>query len=552
MIKYRKMTIKRVQIAGVLLGLIITFITLFADHIGLDNNPIWGIKRYLILLAGIFMVTAFLPYRGGSLIDLAVRTSKGRFYSVVVVLNVTIVLIYAWFASTGYWTNWFNETYYYDLLATSFRHGQIALEVQPDPALLALEEPYEPENREGIPVLWDATFYNGKYYLYWGPAPALLLAFLKFFYSPGIGDKTLTFLFLSGTLIFLTLLILELWREHFSEIPKWMVLLTIAFAGLVNPMPYILVEGRIYEAAIIAGQFFFLGGLYSLVCAFNRPSALRFVLAGLFLALSVGSRTTLAPAVTFIALIVFVRAVKSRQKSDVSLLLAFAAPLALGFIGYAWYNVARFGSITEFGLRHQLTSYNLYKQLDETFSPKYIPPNLYKTFFNPLERRQAFPYIFPTRWSGPAWLGENLPQFYLLLAESVTGILIGSPFVLFAILAGFGIKKQFQWTLAVIAGSAFLSFLTLQMFFFTAMRYMLDFIPALSILAAIGFWQGSMLLTRRPLARKLYGIFAGALFVFSITMSLLLSVSGNLESFKVLNPDLLKNWTWLANSLMNR
>lgn len=544
------MTTKRVQFTGMLLGLLIACITLFAHLIGLDSNPVWGIKRYIAFLAGVFVFTASLPYKGISLIKTAVQTSKGRFYSAVTAVNIAIILIYAWFASTGSWTSWFNETYYYDLLATAFRHGQIALEVQPDPALLVLEEPYEPENRQGIPVLWDATFYNGNYYLYWGPAPALLLAFVKFIYSPGIGDKTLTFIFLTGTLVSLTLLILELWREHFSRIPNWMVLLAIAFSGLINPMPYVLVEGRIYEAAIVAGQFFLICGLYWLACAVNRPSVLRFTLAGMFLALSACSRTTLVPAVAFIALIVLLRAIKSWQKREIVHVIAFGLPLAMSFAGYAWYNFARFGSITEFGLRHQFTSYNLYEKLDETFSPAYIPPNLYKTLLNPLERRTAFPYIFPTRWAGPERLGENLPRFYLLLAEGITGILIGSPFILFAGLAGIGLKKEFRLMFSALAGSTFLSFLTLQMFFFTAMRYLLDFIPTLALLAVIGFWQGSILLAHRPLAWKLYGLFGGVLFAVTVVLSFVLSVSGNLESFKILNPELLKNLTWMANSLL--
>ena len=70
----------------------------------------------------------------------------------------------------GLWTTWLNRTSYYDLLATAFSHGQTALEVQPDPALLKLENLYELNSREGIPFLWDASLYKGKYYLYFQEA----------------------------------------------------------------------------------------------------------------------------------------------------------------------------------------------------------------------------------------------------------------------------------------------------------------------------------------------------------------------------------------------
>jgi len=400
--------------------------------------------------------------------------------------------------------------------------------------------------------LWDATFYEGKYYLYWGPAPSLMLALIKPFYQQEVGDKILAFVFVVGTFILMALLILELWKRHFSEIPRWAVLLGIAFVGLVCPMPYILVEGRIYEAAIISGQFFLIGGLYWLVTAFDRPAHFKLALAGLCLALAVGSRTTVIPSVAFLSLIVLVWALKSQRPKAFSFITAFALPLVIGAVAYGWYNLARFDSVTEFGLRYQLTSYNLYESLDETFSPAYIPPNLYKTLFNTLETRKSFPYLFPTRWQGPDWLERDYPNFYLLLAEGITGIFISSPFMAFAFLAGLNKNKNLQWIILSLAGSSFLAFITLQTFFFTAMRYLLDLIPALSLLAVIGFWQGLVSLKRHAAARYSLAALGIGLSAYSMGMSILLSVSGNLELFKLFNPDLLKRLTWTFNFIFNK
>ncbi len=55
------------------------------------------------------------------------------------------------------------------------------------PALLALSNPYDPDARKGIPglqveqpgTIWDMSLYDGRVYLYWGPAPALLLSAIK-------------------------------------------------------------------------------------------------------------------------------------------------------------------------------------------------------------------------------------------------------------------------------------------------------------------------------------------------------------------------------------
>ncbi|MDD2923261.1 MAG: hypothetical protein PHQ36_13325 [Anaerolineales bacterium] len=532
--------------SGAAVGASLPLAMLFANQLGLDNNSVWGAKRLIIFFAGIFILAVALLYREGNFIGKIFNSHEGRLYLGVGALGGAILIFYVWCVSIGTWSTWYYETNYYDLQAAAFRHGQIALEVPPDPKLLAFNgfDVYEPSNREGIPVLWDATLYKGRYYLYWGPAPALVLAAVKLFYTKEVGDNILTFAFLSGTFLLLVLVILELRKKYFSETPHWAVLLGIAFAGLVNPMTYILFEPRTYEAAIIAAQFFLIFGTYWLVTAFDRPTILRFALAGTFLAFAVGSRTTLIPAVGFLALITLIWAFKTQRDNAIKFTASIALPLTIGAVSYALYNYARFGSFTEFGLRYQLTSYNLYELLGETFSLAYIPPNLYKTLFNPFEIRAIFPYIFPTRWAGPSLLeNANYPSFYLLLAESITGIFIGSPFMVFAFITG--LNKNARWILSALAGSAFLSFFTLQIFFFTTMRYLLDLIPTLTILAVVGFWQGLNFLQPRRAARFSFAAVGILLSVYGFIVSFALALSAHFEQIRAVNPELLKQLTWL-------
>ncbi|MHB8779455.1 MAG: hypothetical protein ACYC6R_17115, partial [Anaerolineales bacterium] len=294
-----------------------------------------------------------------------------------------------------------------------------------------------------------------------------------------------------------------------------------------------------------------IGGLYWLFTAFPRLSPTRLFLAGSFFALAVGSRTTLALPIGFLALTTLIWVIKSGQGRALALITAFTLPLILGATGYGWYNYARFDSITEFGLRYQLTSYNLSESLDETFSLAYVPFNLYKTLFNPLEWRKAFPFLFPTRWAGPSWMQGNFPDFYLLLAEGITGIFIGSPFMVFAFLAGLNKDRNFRWILICLTGSSLLTFFTLQIFFFTTMRYLLDLVPVLSLLAVIGFWQGLTLLKTRPIARSSLAVLGLVLCMYTIAISLVLPISGHLEAYKVFNPELLKKLTWVFNTIVN-
>jgi hypothetical protein len=534
------------RITSGMIGLLCVLGVIFANQLGLDNNQVWGLRRYLIFFAGLFLLIVSVLYLQDDFIQKIIFTAEGRLSVSAILLNIVIILIYLWYTSAGKWEITYNETSYYDLLASAFRHGQLALEIQPDPALLEFKDErlYEPSNREGIPVLWDATLYEGKYYLYWGPAPALPLAFIKLFYAQEIGDRFLALFFLSATLIFLTLILFDLYKNYFSHIPNWAVLFAIALVGLINPMVYILVEGRIYEASIAAAQFFLMGGFYFLFSAYHQPNTSKLFLAGLFFALAIGSRTTVLFAVASTSLVFLFWVITSHKEKIISYLIAFALPLIITGVAYASYNYARFESFTEFGYKYQLTSYNLYEKLDETFSPHYIVPNTYKTIFNPLEQRIAFPYFFPTRFVGPAWL-ETERGFYLLKAESITGLLISGPFLLFAFLAGIQKDKKIFWVNLSLIGSAFFLFITLLAFFFLAMRYLLDFIPTLTLLAIIGFWNAYSLVQNK----FAFFITSSILLTFTIGISLIISISGNLETFKVLNLDFIRDATGFFNQL---
>lgn len=536
------------RITGGVFGTVVILLMLFANQLGLESFPTWGARRVAILLGGFILLAVSIFYRRDNFIGKTLHSPDGRLHLALILLNGIIFLTYLWFASDGLWKSLPNETNYIDLQANAFAKGQLELDVQPDPALLEFKDEslYEPANREGIPVLWDATLYNGKYYLYWGPAPALVITPIKFIHKEDLGDKLLTLIFLAGTLLFLNLSILHLRQRYFNHTPQWTVLVAVAFAGLVNPMPYVLVEGRIYEAAIVAAQFFLVGGFFFLLPAFDKPTKVRLILAGAFFALAICSRTTVLPAIGLLSIIILVWAIQTQRSRLFPILISFAAPLLVGGLMYGWYNHARFDSFTEFGYRYQLTSYNLYEKIGGTFAAEYLPPNLYKTILNPLERRDTFPHLFPTRWSGPSWLTDYHPKMYLTYTENITGILVSSPFALLALLSFVKPRKDLRWVLVSLFISFLAVFFTLQAFFFVAMRYMLDAIPTLSLLAVIGFWHGFGMFKNQ----KAYTVAASIVLIFTIAVSLIISYSGNLELFRIHNPDLVQRLAWTFDGLL--
>ncbi len=534
-------------IASMLMGLTIAGGTLITHQFNTEVNAVWGMKNSILFFSGILIFIFSLLYREENIFGSLVNTKMGHMVLSSVVIGGCIILIYIWIISIGTWTTWPVTTGYYDLLANAFSHGQLHIETKPDPALLALDDPYNPDNREGIPVLWDLTLYKGEYYLYWGPVPALALAIVKPFYSNPVTDNILTFIFMAGLLVFQIMLILEIWKNYFQETPAWIMLSSIPLIGLINPILYMLLEPRIYEAAVASAQFFFIGGLYWLFAAFNKPSLANLTLAGIFFALAVGSRTTLLIPIIFLVFIALIWVIKSYPAKAVIYIAALTLPLAFGAVGYAGYNYERFDSFTEFGLGYQLSQTNMRETLNETFSSAYAPPNLFKLLINSFESTETFPFIKAIRWGGTAWFENYNPKIYDYFSEDVTGILVGSPFLIFAFLAATCRQKNIRWIITSLTGSTLLIFFTLLTFFYLTMRYLLDLLPALSLLALIGFWSGLNLFKTKRAARYSFAILGVGLWAYTIVISFLISYSNNLHRIRIYNPELIQKITWTFN-----
>jgi hypothetical protein len=79
-----------------------------------------------------------------------------------------------------------------------------------------------------------------------------------------------------------------------------------------------------------------------------------------------------------------------------------------------------------------------------------------------------------------------------------------------------------------------MAFLFLMCFFWSAMRYLEDFMPVLLILSIIGFWQGYQSRMKKNVALKNYTFFGLSLIFVSITLSLLLAISINDARFEII------------------
>ncbi len=576
---------KRILVFNVILivaGLIAGMVTAKAS--GLDRQHAWDNGRVLLLSGGLVAIAvagyaqrrdrttaADLPRFLGGLhawdAKQAFRFVFARRLGIFVTLSVlAAVAIYAFFGSTGTWTHWPETSRYYDDLATAFRAGRLDLNIQPPGALMAMPDPYDTHIRNTIPGLrafvdtvWDISFYHGRFYPYWGPAPALVLAFIKFFYGGTLADQYLALGFLVGLLIFNTLLILR-FRYAFQEpVPLSLVVLAVAVSALAYPIPWMLSHAAIYEVSIGAGQCFLIGGVYVAYRALEEDivSASGLLLAAALWTLAVASRLVMILPVALMMGTTCLWSIEHNRSAkgtrDIPrTLFALGGPLSIGLLVLGWYNRARFGSVFETGVRYMLTSIDLHRFYSGIFMGQYAASNLRLYLAGPMIVKRSFPFVAP----------KPIPAFALMgihHVEQITGLLYAVPFVLLSLVSLVQVKRwaarfftrdsgdsgdkdgsMLSWVTISLAGASLLAFTALLPYFYVAIRFLADVLPSLILLSVLGMWKGYVYVRDRLILRRFYVLAVIALGLLSIVISLLLTMAESYPQFEYHNPLLMR------------
>lgn len=453
-------------------------------------------------------------------------------------------------------------TTFYGEQALAFLHGGLALERIPPQALLALSDPYDPIARRGIDALHDASLYKGKYFLYFGPGPALaLLPFQLFAPEIPIPDSALV----AGLSTLLTVatggLLRAVRSRLFPSLPIW-IAGPLALAILVgNPVLFVLARPAVYEAAILGGQLGLICGLFfAWLARFRRRQWVFATFAGLSFGIAIASRFTLLPAVTLCCLTfaVFLWRQPGNKRRRWTVFGLFV-PVVIALLLLGWFNFARFGSPFETGHRFQLTLFPLFAEYSRFFSFDYLAANCYALLLQPPDVGATFPFLTApgTKVSDlPAWTGRNP----LLILEPAVGILVSNPVLLLALAAAAigsaGIWKSLPGAeghstikapadlparrLAVfLAGTVTLAALPDLLQRYATMRYALDFSPLLGLLsfAGAGLLFQSKSLTQGPRRAVLSGVLLVLAFS-SVGFGVLLGVQGYYRHFQTHNPAL--------------
>jgi tetratricopeptide (TPR) repeat protein len=420
----------------------------------------------------------------------------------------------------------------YNLLVRGFRDGQLSLKKDVPPDLAHLAHPYDPAANapyRAPPTLADdLSFYGGKFYLYFGLTPALLLfwpwAALTGGYLP---HWAAVVIFCSVGFLASAALLRALWQRYFPEVSAWIAAAGALALGLATSAPILLQRGEVYEVAISGAYALTMLALGAIWLALHRPAerARWLAAASLAFGLAVGAR----PPVLFssVVLVLPLAAAWPTRGHRGRLLLAAAGPLMLCGLGLACYNILRFGSPFEFGQSYQISGTQ--QDTARHFSLGYLWFDFRIYFLEPMRWHAAFPFvrnIVPP----PLPPGEGIVE----VPFSPFGILTNLPLVWLALAAplagadwrarrGGADPRPLRWFLASAAVLFVVPATVICLFFGTCSRYEMEFVPVLVLLAAAGIFGLERHYAGRPAARVLLRCLWIAPLVFSIAVNLFAS-----------------------------
>lgn len=453
-----------------------------------------------------------------------------------ILLLVAVAFVYAFIVSAGTFSSWPTYSNYYDLLADSFRAGRVDLLISPSPRLLAARDPFDPSL---APLwVWDASLHDGRYYLYWGPLPAMLEAAVKcvFGISRSLGDQYAVYVFSLLQLAFGSLIILRLARRVFPDVPAFFVGLALLVFAFSNPIPHSLASPAIYQAAILGGQAFLLGGLlFAFDAVLGSDRVFRnLILAGVLWALAIACRVSVGPAVALLV-VATALAVESRRAW-----LALGTPIALVTGLLLFYNQQRFGAWFDFGVASQLTTMPYHA------SGSYVPLNFYSYLLRPFDPSCEFPYALQLPDVGgssfPGWMSVA-PGY--TTQEPVVGMLLAVPWSWLAPIgmilvprAAIRTSKVLVWCAASFAILGTVTGFPGLVSFIATMRYLGDVTPGIVLSGILGAWWMVSRTSPGTWPRRLVTAMCASLALATVLLGLLLGFQGYGGHFRLHNPAL--------------
>lgn len=422
---------------------------------------------------------------------------KGEAWGLALLLAIA-GWFYFWTAtSAGSPLTWERPSYdLYNRLADGFLAGRTSFLEEPPPELAKLANPYEPAANAPYRKYHDVTYYRGRYYLYFGPTPiVLLLAPWKALTGSSLPQNLAVVGFAWGSAGLGVLLLRQLRARFFPATGSGLFLGATAAVIFGSLWPVLLRRPIYYELAIASAAFC---GLAALLCLLRAEGSRRasawLAGAGLALGFSVGARPDyVLGSLGVLGCLGWAwwRATPAgpwpeRLRGLARPVLAVGLPFAVLMLLLMAYNAARFGSVAEFGTSYMLAGSN--QNGVSQVGLHYLPINAYYHLFAPPHLGVYFPFVLVTGFppfAPPAGYGGQ---------ENMYGALVVLPVLWLGLALWRNLRRGAAATpwqawarCAVALALGNLGFLSVLMG--AANRYALDYVPVLVVVAAVAAWH---------------------------------------------------------------
>ena len=357
--------------------------------------------RFVVLWAAVFGMLLLKKDSRLHQISFDAQDARGRQKRFVVVLGFTAILLAGAFffvrINPACRQNLAVHHAQYQELAEALSEGKVSVG-DAEEALLAMKNPYDTIALQaaGIGYRADYAYHNGKYYVYFGIVPVLLL-YLPYYLLTGgaLQNYVAVFVFFAGFIIAAAGFVYELMKRYFKEQPFYLWAVGIGMLVGSYSMFYLLIRPDLYHVPIVASAMFATGGLWLYLAGLNRPKkAVGLYAFGSFcMALTAGCRPQFILFAALAVVLFWERVFVKRElfsKKGWRQTAALVVPYVLIAAGLMAYNALRFGSPFDFGASYSMTSNDM---THRGTNLERILYGIWYFLFEPMQLEGKFPYL---------------------------------------------------------------------------------------------------------------------------------------------------------------
>lgn len=301
----------------------------------------------------------------------------------------------------------------YQELAEAMAEGKLYLDYEPSEGLLQAPNPYDTIylQANGIDYRADYAYFEGKYYVYFGVAPELLLYFPYYLLTGRhIPNYIAVFIFYSGFILAVFALFWEMIKKWFPKTPFFFYIMLSALTVCSGNYLFVIARPDLYDTPIMAANMFTVAGLWLWIkgkyALSSKGRRICYFLGSLCMALVAGCRPQML-LFSFLAVPLFwEEVIRKRElfgKKNRGDTVCICIPYLFIAAGIMYYNKARFGSPFDFGAAYSLTSNDMTKR---GFNLHQACLGLWHYFFRPPVVESDFPYLQGIQIASGSYMGK--------------------------------------------------------------------------------------------------------------------------------------------------